>query len=121
MKNKNPKVDEWFEKYENPLKDLVAKVREIILNVDERIEEDVKWQAPTFMYKGNIASFFPKSKKNVSLMFHKGASIEDPEGLLEGEGKTSKVARFMDVEDLKSKTNALQKVIRNWISMMDKS
>jgi hypothetical protein len=58
-----------FQKYDNPQRELVAKVREFILGVDPAVTEAIKWQAPTFMYKGNIASFFPRSKKNVSLMF----------------------------------------------------
>lgn len=119
MSNRNPKVDEWIETYDNPQKDLVREVREIILDTDERVEEDIKWQAPTFMYKGNIASFFPKAKKNVSLMFHKGASIDNPDGLLEGGGKTSRVARFEDFDDLAAKKESLQAVIRTWIAMQD--
>ena len=121
MNNRNPKVDDWFAKYDNPQKELVQKVREIILNTDERITEDVKWQAPTFVYRGNIASFFPKAKKNVSLMFHKGASIDNADRLLEGDGDTSRVARFTDARDLESKTNALQNVIDAWIKMQDEA
>jgi uncharacterized protein YdhG (YjbR/CyaY superfamily) len=66
--NRNPAVDEWFHNYGNPQRDLVASVREFILAIDPAVTEAIKWQAPTFMYKGNIASFFPKSKKNVTLM-----------------------------------------------------
>ena len=46
------------------------------------------------MYKGNIASFFMNAKKFVSLMFHKGATINIENGLLEGDGKEARVARF---------------------------
>lgn len=120
MSNRNPKVDDWFKSYGNPQKDLVQKVRNAILDTDKRITEDIKWQAPTFIYKGNIASFFPKSKKAVSLMFHKGASIPDPSGLLEGDGDVSRVARFTDDGDLDSKKAALQDVIRAWIALQDK-
>jgi hypothetical protein len=120
MSNRSPKVDEWFEAYDNPQKALVMRVRDIILNVDARIEEDIKWQAPTFIYKGNIASFFPRAKKNVSLMFHKGATIDDPMGLLAGEGETSRVARFLDAADLDAKKEALEAIIRGWIAMQDR-
>ena len=33
-------------------------------------------------------------------MFHRGAELDDPDGLLEGEGDVSRVARFLDVDDL---------------------
>lgn len=115
MGNRNPAVDAWFEKYDNPQRELVAKIRDFILAVDPAVTEAIKWQAPTFMYKGNIASFFPRSKKNVSLMFHLGATIPDELGLLEGEGDVSRVARFMDDQDFEAKKPALEAVIRSWI------
>ena len=61
-------------KYDNPMKPVVQRVREILLAADKRLEEVVKWQSPTFVYKGNLASFNPRSKKHASLMFHTGAS-----------------------------------------------
>jgi uncharacterized protein YdhG (YjbR/CyaY superfamily) len=55
--------------------DVVMRIRDIVLGADPRIEETIKWQAPTFTYKGNLASFYPKSKEHASLMFHVGAKI----------------------------------------------
>ena len=60
-------VDAWFARYENPMKDVMQRLREIILDADPRMEECIKWQAPTFTYKGNLASFLPKSKQHASL------------------------------------------------------
>lgn len=115
MGNRSPEVDAWFESYENPQKDLVQAVREVILAADPRVTEAIKWKAPTFMFKGNIASFYPKTKTHVSLMFHTGASLPDPSGLLEGTGDTSRVARFDSAEDLAAKTPALQGLVAAWI------
>ncbi|UVJ39097.1 DUF1801 domain-containing protein [Arthrobacter sp. CJ23] len=115
MSNRNPEVDSWLQAYENPHRELVARIREFILDVDPRVSEAVKWQAPTFIFKGNIASFFPRAKKNVTLMFHLGASIRDELGLLEGDGEVSRVARFVDDADFESKKPALEAVIRAWI------
>ncbi len=116
MENRNPDVDAWFAAYENPRKDLVQAVREVILACDSRVAETIKWKAPTFMYRGNIASFYPRSTKHASLMFHTGASLPDPTGLLEGEGDTSRVARFLDLADLEAKTPALRALIAEWIA-----
>lgn len=117
--NRNPKVDEWFDKYDNPQKDGVQRVREIILGTDPRITESIKWQAPTFEYKGNIASFYPKAKKHVSLMFHQGAKIPGEHAILEGDGDTSRNAKFSDLEDIESKKPALEAVVRAWCEMKD--
>jgi hypothetical protein len=116
VSNRNPEVDAWFEQYTNPQKDLVQAVRAIILDTDERVGEAIKWKAPTFVYKGNIASFYPKSAKHVSLMFHSGASLPDPAGMLEGAGDISRVAKFADAADLEAKSEGLRDLIRAWIA-----
>ena len=115
MSNRNPEVDAWLAAYDNPQRELVAAVRDVVLDADPSVSEAIKWQAPTFNYRGNIASFFPKSKKTVTLMFHLGATIADPEGLLEGDGAVSRVARFADAADLEVKRSALQAIIRAWV------
>ncbi len=117
--NTNPKVDEYLEKKAHPLTAEIQRVREIILATDPQVEETIKWSSPTFMYKGNIASFFMNAKKFVSLMFHKGATIDNPHGLLEGDGKEARVARFESMEDIESKKDALEAVIKEWIKMQD--
>ena len=116
MTRHDPAVDAWFDRYDNPQRDLVMAVRDAVLDADDRVTEAIKWQAPTFMYRGNIASFYPKATKHVSLMFHTGASLPDPSGLLEGEGATSRVAKFADAADLEAKTEGLQGLVRAWIA-----
>ena len=116
MGNRNPEVDAWFEAYENPQKVLVQAVRETILDADPRVTEAIKWKAPTFIYKGNIASFYPKTRSHVSLMFHQGASLPDPTGMLEGTGDVSRVAKILGDDDLAAKRDALQDLIRAWVA-----
>ncbi len=113
---RNPAVDAWFETYDNPQADLVQQVRTAILDASPDVTEAVKWQAPTFVYRGNIASFYPKSRSHVSLMFHQGASLPDPTGILEGTGDVSRVAKFLDGDDLAAKSGALQDLIRAWVA-----
>lgn len=119
MTQHDPEVDAWFDRYDNPQRELVLAVRDAILDADDRVTEVIKWQAPTFVYKGNIASFYPKTKTHASLMFHRGAALDDPDGLLEGEGDVSRVARFLDAGDLAAKREALQRLIREWIELRD--
>jgi uncharacterized protein YdeI (YjbR/CyaY-like superfamily) len=118
-KNINPKVEEFLEKKNHPMDAEIRKVREIVLQTSSKIEEDIKWSSPTFMYKGNIASFFMNAKKHVSLMFHTGASIPDKAGLLEGTGDVARVAKFTDMKDISSKKAALQALVKEWIKMKD--
>ena len=53
----SPEVDAWMARYDNPMRDVVQRVRHIMLQSDERITECVKWQTPTFVYEGYLASF----------------------------------------------------------------
>jgi hypothetical protein len=57
MMGRSQVVDAWFERYHNPMKDVVQRVRDIVLQADARIDECIKCQSPTFIYRGNLANF----------------------------------------------------------------
>ena len=116
---RSPEVDAWFASYDNPQKDVLLYMREVILHSDERIEESIKWKSPTFSYRGNIASFNPRSKQHASLMSHMGAIIPGDFPHLEGTGD---VARFLKVADLaqaKELESELVSIFRAWCDMKD--
>ncbi len=113
-------VDEWLDRYDNPMKPVVVAVRQVVLAADPRVSEAVKWQAPTFIYKGNIASFFPKSKRHAALMFHKGATIPGQFPSLEGDGKEARTMKFTDLDDLAAKQAELTGLVRAWCDMRDR-
>jgi hypothetical protein len=106
-------VDAWFSKFEHPLKDAMLRVREIILS-DDRMTETIKWKSPTFMYEGNMASFNPRTKAHVSLMFHTGASIPGIHSILEGGGDTARYAKFTSVEDVEAKRDGVRAIVGAW-------
>ena len=116
---KQNEVDEYLKKKDHPLTKEIQRVREIILHADSRMEECIKWSSPTFMYKGNMASFFMNAKKFVSLMFHKGAVLDNPDGLLSGDGKEARVARFENMDDIEAKKEALEAMVKIWITHRD--
>ena len=117
--NVNPEVDAWFESYANPQKPLVQAVREVILTADDRISEAIKWKAPTFMYRGNLASFYPRSKQHASLMFHQGAKIPGDHPRLEGTGDTSRVLKIGSVADADAAKGDLERLVRAWCDWRD--
>jgi hypothetical protein len=47
--------------------------------------------------------------------------MKDTSGLLEGDGKEARVARFEDAADIDRKKKALQRVIKAWIKLQDKA
>lgn len=111
--NHNAEVDRWFDAKGHPLDAVMRRARDIILGADERITESIKWQTPTFAYRGNIASFNP-SKKLVSIMFHRGAEIPGDHPRLEGDGKLVRTMRFTDLEQLERGRADLEAVVRAW-------
>ncbi len=112
-------VDEWLENYDNPMKEVVVAARAVILAADDRMSECIKWQAPTFTYKGNLASFNPRSKSHASLMLHKGAMIPGDFPNLEGDGKEARSMKFDSLEDLKAKSPELSSIVRAWCDLQD--
>ncbi len=116
---KNPEVDTWLNAYDNPMKPVVSAIRDLALAADPRITEAIKWQAPTFVYKGNIASFFPKAKKHASLMFHKGAEIPGSFPGLEGDGKEARTFKVADLGDLDARADELRSIFVAWCDMCD--
>lgn len=107
-------VDAWFSTYDNPMKVVVQRVRDVVLAADRRIDECIKWQAPTFTYKGNLASFYPKSRQHASLMFHEGARIPGSYVRLEGSGSTSRVMKFASLAEVAAAKPELVRLVRAW-------
>ena len=57
---RQPEVDAWFERYDNPMKDVVQRIREIVLDTDPRVDECIKWQAPTWsLPRATTTSYAP--------------------------------------------------------------
>ena len=99
------------------MKPVVSAIRERVLAALPEIDEAIKWQAPTFVYKGNIASFFPKAKKHASLMFHKGAEIPGDFPNLVGDGKEARSFKVESLEDLNAKEAELLAIFRAWVEL----
>jgi hypothetical protein len=116
---RSKEVDAWFAKYDNPMKEVVERIRAIVLAADPRVEECIKWQAPTFTYRGNLASFYPKSKQHASLMFHLGAKIPGKHERLEGTGDTSRVLKIGSVAEANRAKRDIERLVRAWCDWRD--
>ena len=114
---RNPVVDEFMTSLNHPYKAEIEKLREIILGANSKIEEDIKWKCPTFVYNGNIASIVVRTKSHAQLMFHTGATIKDDTDLLEGDGQQVRFTRFQNMAEVKQKRKALEAVVRKWVKM----
>lgn len=115
-----PQVDAFMEALEHPFKAEVQAVREIILAVDANITEQIKWKAPSFSYKGYMATFNLWATQHVHLIFHNGAILNNESGLLEGSYRDRRMLYFTSMEDVNLKKAALEGMIKDWIALKDK-
>jgi hypothetical protein len=112
-------VDAWMATYDNPTKDVVQRLREIVLATDDRIEECIKWSYPTFMYRGALATFFPGSKRHASLMFHKGASIVGDFPHLTGDAHAARTFRVSSVVEAEECREELVSIVEACLALND--
>jgi hypothetical protein len=125
------KVDEYIQKLKHPLADVVKALRQIILSTDKEIGEEIKWNAPTFFYAGEMGPSDPKEYKRylivfnlhkkdcIRLVFPSGAKVDNGSGLLEGDyADGRRLAIFSSVKDVESKKKALQGVVKRWLSLL---
>jgi hypothetical protein len=117
--NNTEQVDAFMEELDHPFKAEVQSLRETIKNVNEGITEEIKWKAPSFSYKGYMATFNLWAKQHVHLIFHNGAILNDQSGFLEGDYPDRRMVYFSDMEDVNAKKPALEKIVKEWVDLMD--
>ena len=125
-------VTAYIQNLEPGLSKIIEHLRQFILSCDEEIGERIKWNNPSFFYTGEMKLFSPKEYKRemivmnlfkgrIMLVFPSGAKINDTTGFLEGDYKDGRrIVYFKDLDDVKSKENALRQVIKTWLSLVEK-
>lgn len=113
------KVDEFLSGLNHPLTQEMQAIRQIIMEVDPSITEEVKWGGPSFYYKGDIATFSPRVKDQAVLVFHEG-EILTARTVLEAAPKGKAYAKFSTMAEIKAKSEDLKSVIREWMELKDK-
>jgi hypothetical protein len=122
-------VNEFMDKLEHPLKSEMEAVRTVILSADNKITEGIKWKAPSFYFNGYFATFNPRAREFVQVIFHQGAKakdngpdglkIDEDGGLLDWLAKDRCSAKFFNMEDIASREAALRSVVNQWIRYME--
>jgi len=91
---------------------MLAKVREIIHDVDPEIVEEWKWMGTPVWSHGGIVCTGETYKNVVKMTFAKGAALDDPSGLFNS-SLEGNVRRAIDIhEGEKIDRTALKKLIR---------
>ena len=112
--SRTDKVDEFLENLSHPLKAEVEAVRSIIKGVNKDINEEIKWKAPSFNYKGEyLVTFNLRDEKRVHLVFHNPMISKVKSKLLEGDYTDRRMAYFADMQDVMAKKSDLKKFCSN--------
>ncbi|MDP2310830.1 MAG: DUF1801 domain-containing protein [Pseudomonadota bacterium] len=113
---------------EHPLEAEIAAVRQIVLGVDPRIEEAVKWNAPSFRTTEFFATVHLRSRDSVQLVFHTGAKARDlpggavrldvPSDLVRWLGKDRCLVTLGTAAEIDARRPAFESLIRQWIDQL---
>ena len=109
----------------HPCEREILAVRAIILGVDGRIGEAVKWNAPSYHTTEHFATFHLRGKAGVQVILHLGVkprpssrvrkALTDPAGLLVWRSADRAMVTFRDLDDVDAKRARFADVIRQWI------
>lgn len=106
----------------HPRKAEIEAVRRIILGASRRLEERVKWKAPSFHCGGVDLGAFNLHQVGFAqliLVFPRGIPEETGSGLLEGAWKDRREVRFHDLAEVDRKKAGLVRVVRAWVGLLD--
>ena len=117
--NNSGKVNDFMSKLEHPLKAEMDKVRSIIVNASSKIEEDIKWGGPSFFYREDLATFNPRIKNYVALIFHKGDLLHIKSNFLEEATKGKVYAKFYSLEQVNENKELIERMVHAWVELMD--
>lgn len=114
------KVNEYMAALDHPFKAEVEELRSIILGASKKLQERIKWNSPSFYYKKDLAAFHLRQTEYIHIVFVFPYGIIESPGLLEGDYKDRRMAKFYSMKDIKSKKAALEKFVKEWVKLVDK-
>lgn len=116
--NDTVSVDAYMDALVHPLKAEIAAVRDIIKS-NKKINERVKWSAPSFFYKHDMVTFNHRQEKFVQLVFHYAPVVSIDSPLLTGDYKDRRLAAFKDMKEVKTNKKELQRIIAALVEIAD--
>ena len=99
------------------------------MNLGLELEENIKWNAPNYNYKGvdRITFNLLNKEGKVKIVVHMGTSrkevkkappiLEDRYGLVEWNSNIRGTITFYSLEDIFNKENNLRKFLRQWVKL----
>lgn len=112
MGTRDPRVDAYIARAAPFAQPILTHLRELVLSVSPEIDEDIKWGAPHFMYKGMLAGM-AAFKAHCALGFWKGSLIVDTAGgSEEAMGQFGRIASVKDLPPKKVLTGYIKQAMK---------
>jgi len=115
----NAKVDAYISRSDK-WRDEMTGLRPVLLG--RGLTEEIKWGKPCYSHDGKNIAILQEMKDFLSLMFFKGALLDDPEGVLEDQGPNSRSARrirFTSLDDVDRLTGVVAAYLDEAIEVED--
>ena len=124
--NLNPEVTKFLDELNHPFRKEIEKMRNIVLNVDSGLTENIKWNGPNYSFNNeDRITMRIQPPKQIQLIFHRGAKvkkqpedklIQDPTSLLTWKENDRAIATFRNLNDIEKSEPGLKEIIKDWIS-----
>lgn len=118
MSTPNPKVDAFLNRLK-AWRGEIQKLRSILL--DCGLDEELKWGKPCYSFEGTNLAIIQPFKEHCSLMFFKGALLQDTRGLLRSQGENTQSAMRLEFTSESQVTKTVVKAYVKQAIAVDKA
>lgn len=118
-------VDRYLAELDHPLAGALSELCAIVRDSDPRVQEEIKWNAPSFFIAEHFATTGLSPRGQLRLVLHTGAkklphpvaiTVTGAGGLLEWKGSDRAVVTVQDAAQLEHDRETLTSVLRQWIA-----
>ena len=106
-------VAKWFAEAPEGQKPILNELRAMVKSLDPHVLEEIKWGRPCYSTQHMLFCYFQSTKNHVSLGFQNGASLDDPQRLLQGTGKNMRHIK-LGAKDESSRSALLALLQQAW-------
>ncbi|MFF3226708.1 DUF1801 domain-containing protein [Nocardia suismassiliense] len=109
-------IQTWLAGLDENQRGRAEELVELVRTADPRLQQAVKWGRITFTTENSWHDWLcgiAAAKKGVRLVFHKGALLDDPDGLLTG---SARYVRELPVEQALESPEAVDALIRSAVA-----
>lgn len=96
---RNEQVTDYIEQAPSPFNEIMQQLRALIHESVPDVAEEFKWSQPVFKSSKDFC-YLKATKKHVNLGFMDVQKLSDPDGLLEGTGKSMRHVKVKTIADI---------------------